>query len=210
MRILAVTLFVACAAAVAAGCGNSSKNAQEAPRGTAATSPTAENGTTSRGTQKVCTSEQEPGITASFGVRRSPAAAESLASHAAQFGFQSLKVQRRACSRYAVVLAGLTTTQQGHDLQAEAARVGLRVRLECRSSPVRGGLAAVFGHRRTRRAAVVLMRQATANGFQNLEVQQDRCDDWEVDLYGLKTKRERVELRREASAAGYHVAFEPG
>jgi hypothetical protein len=206
VRILAVTVLAACALAVAAGCGSSS-TAQQTSGDTQAA---AENGTASLAGETVCVSQQEPGITADFGVRRSSTAAERLAAHAAKFGFQSLKVQRRACSRYAVVLTGLATAQQGHELQSEAARVGLHVRLECRSTPVRGGVAAVFGHRPKRRGAVVLMRRATARGFQDLQIQQDRCDDWEVDLYGLTTRKERAALRHEAAAAGYHVTFEPG
>ena len=58
--------------------------------------------------------------------------------------------------------------------------------------------------------AVILMRAASAKGFQNLQVQQDRCGDWEVDLYGVGTARQRAELRREAATVGYRLRFEPG
>jgi hypothetical protein len=75
---------------------------------------------------------------------------------------------------------------------------------------VQGGLAAVFGHRRTRREAVRLKRQAQHFGFRNLQVQQDRCYDWEVDLYGIKTPGQRKELGKEASSVGFHITFEPG
>jgi hypothetical protein len=84
------------------------------------------------------------------------------------------------------------------------------VRIECRSHPIEGGLAAVFGHRRTRRAAVRLKRQAQALGFQNLQVQQDKCRDWEVDLYGIKTLSQRRGLAKEAASVGFHIVFEPG
>jgi hypothetical protein len=119
-------------------------------------------------------------------------------------------VQQRACKRYAAVLTGLSSMTQAKAFRQEAARAGFDVLIECRSTPIRGGLAVVFGHRRSHRGAVILMREATAKGFQNLQVQQDRCDDWEVDLYGVGSARQRVELRREAAAAGYHVTFEPG
>jgi hypothetical protein len=99
---------------------------------------------------------------------------------------------------------------QARGLQQEAAGAGFAVVLECRSQPVRGGLAAVFGHRRSHRGAVVLMRAATASGFHNLHVQQDRCGDWEVDLYGVDTAKQRRALRREAATAGYRLTFEPG
>jgi len=111
---------------------------------------------------------------------------------------------------YAVVLPGLKNQRQGHALQREAGSVGIRVALECRSHPVEGGLAAVFGHRRTRRAAVRLERTAAHYGFKDLRVVQDKCKDWEVDLYGADTSRQRAELRREAATAGYHLRFEPG
>jgi hypothetical protein len=157
-----------------------------------------------------CQSQQQPGIDASFGVRRSPAAAQRLIARAARVGFQNLTVQRRSCKRYAAVLVGLSSMAQARDFQQEAAGAGFAVVLECRSQPVRGGLAAVFGHRRSHGGAVVLMRAATASGFQNLQVQQDRCGDWEVDLYGADTAKQRAALRREAAAVGYHLTFEPG
>ena len=71
-------------------------------------------------------------------------------------------------------------------------------------------MAAVFGHRRTRSAALALRREAESAGFQNLQVQQDQCDDWEVDLYGLQTPEQRKDLAKEAASVGLHVTFEPG
>jgi hypothetical protein len=206
VRLVTLSAFVACAAALAAGCGSSSENAQ-----TPASNPSPTgSGTAGLASSEVCASQQQQGITANFGFRRSTAAADKLVTHAEGFGFQNLTVQRRACTRYAVVLIGLMSMQQARDFRAEASRVGLHVRLECRSTPVRGGVAAVFGHSRTRRGAIVLMRRATALGFQNLQVQQDRCDDWEVDLYGVSTAKQRRTLRREARRAGYHLTFERG
>lgn len=212
MRVLAASAVLACTAALAAGCGSSSRQAQTSGGTDANGQPQAGTGTAGLASSEseACASQQQPGIAANFGVRRSPAAADKLVAHAEGFGFQNLSVQRRACNRYAVVLVGLASMQQARDFRAEAARVGLHVRLECRSTPVRGDTAAVFGHRRTRRAAIVLMRRATARGFQNLQVQQDRCDDWEVDLYGVTTAKQRAALRREARRAGYRLTFERG
>ena len=99
---------------------------------------------------------------------------------------------------------------QANAFEREAVGAGFPVVIECRSAPPRGELAVVFGHRRSHTGAVVLMRAASAKGFQNLQVQQDRCDDWEVALYGVDTATERRALRREAARAGYHVTFEPG
>jgi hypothetical protein len=41
-------------------------------------------------------------------------------------------------------------------------------------------------------------------------VHQDRCNDWEVDLYGIKTPDQRLALAKEAARVGFHVTFEPG
>ena len=205
MRQIAAIALAGCAAVLAGGCGSSSSHADRSGAATLAAPAT-----TSAVSGSDCQSQQQSGIDANFGVRRSPAAAQRLIARAGRVGFQNLTVQRRSCNRYAAVLVGLTSMAQAHEFQKEAAGAGFAVLLECRSQPVRGGLAAVFGHRRSHRAAVVLMRAATAKGFQNLQVLQDRCGDWEVDLYGAETGKQRAALRREAAVAGYHLTFEPG
>jgi hypothetical protein len=213
VRQIAAIAMAGCAAVFAAGCGSSSGHADASGAGAAAagnaTTPTA-TAQTGAASGFACQSQQQQGIDASFGLRRSPGAAQALIARAERVGFQSLTVQRRSCKRYAAVLTGLRSMAQAREFRQEAAGAGFQVLIECRSDPVRGGLAVVFGHRRSRRAAVILMRAASATGFQNLQVQQDRCGDWEVDLYGVETARQRAALRREAAAAGYHVTFEPG
>jgi hypothetical protein len=47
-------------------------------------------------------------------------------------------------------------------------------------------------------------------GFKGLQVQQDRCRDWEVDLYGLHTRAQRRTFAAQARRAGLHVVFELG
>jgi hypothetical protein len=160
--------------------------------------------------QSVCPSEQGPGIQADFGHRRTTGAAESLVRKAGTVGFSGLTVQRQGCKDYAVVLLGLKNLRVARDFRREARSVGFPVRIECRSHPVQGGLAAVFGHRRTRRQAVKLKREAQHVGFRDLQVQQDRCYDWEVDLYGIQTPTQRDALAKEAASVGFHVTFEPG
>jgi hypothetical protein len=39
---------------------------------------------------------------------------------------------------------------------------------------------------------------------------QDRCNDWEVVLYGIQTAAQRRAFAREARHAGFHVKFESG
>ena len=172
--------------------------------------PTATTSTTQLVQQSLCPSEQGAGIVANFGHRRTTGAADKLRAHAQTFGFRGLVIQLRSCHNYAVVLPGLKNLRQAKDLQREARRVSLHVTIDCRSHPFQGGLAAVFGHRPTRRAALRLLREARRVGFQNLQVQQDRCNDWEVDLYGIKTPVQRQELTKEAASVGFHLTFEPG
>ena len=119
-------------------------------------------------------------------------------------------MERRGCDAYAVVLYGLRDLRQAREFSAETASVGFHVRIECRSHPVEGGLAAVFGHRRTKRAALRLRAAAERVGFRGLTVQQDRCRDWEVDLYGLKTPAQRREFAAEARRVGFHIVYELG
>ena len=160
--------------------------------------------------ETLCPSQQEVGILADFGHRRTPGAAERLLRTAHHVGFQGLHVERRKCHDYAVVLTGLKSIREGRALQREAGSVGLAVTLDCRSHPIEGGLAAVFGHRRRRAQALHLEAKAAAVGFQDLQVVQDRCNDWEVDLFGLKTPQQRQAFAAEARGAGFRVTFEPG
>jgi hypothetical protein len=195
-------LLALAAALAATGCGSSKPEA--GPTTTAAAS------TASAGEQPVCPTEQKAGITADFGKRRSQAAADELRARAEQVGFQGLAVQRRGCDDYAVVLLGLRTLKQALAFQREAESAGFPVAIECRSHPVEGGLAAVFGHRRTQRDAQELLAQAERLGFRGLRVQQDKCGDWEVDLYGLSSPGQRRTFAAEARKAGLHVRFELG
>jgi hypothetical protein len=183
-----------------AGCGSS--NPDDAAPPPQATSNASE--------QSVCPSEQEPGIVAVFGETRTQAGAQELVARAEAVGFRGLVIQRRACDRFAVVLPGLRHLKQAADFQREAESAGFPVEIECRSHAVEGGLVAVFGHRPTRRQALALRAEAEAKGFRGLRVVQDRCSDWEVDLYGLKTPAQRHELAQEARQAGLRVAYELG
>ena len=187
-----------------AGCGSAKKEATAQP------SPTATTVTTSGSEQSACPSEQKTGIAALFGVRRTQAAAQRLAANAERVGFTGLTIEQRGCRDYAVVLYGLRDLHQAREFTAETASVGYRVRIECRSHAPMGGLAAVFGHRRTKSAALRLQARAERQGFLGLDVQQDRCGDWEVDLYGLKTPAQRRAFAAEARREGFHVTYERG
>jgi hypothetical protein len=46
-------------------------------------------------------------------------------------------------------------------------------------------------------------------GFRGLDVQQDGCGDWEVDLRGLKTESQRRDFRSEAAGSVSRSASRP-
>jgi hypothetical protein len=160
--------------------------------------------------ESTCPSEQEAGISAVFGHRTTFAAAGALRRTAEGLGFPGLIIQRRGCGDYAALLVGLSNLAQAKDFQREVASRSRQVTLECRTYAPRGGLNAVFGHRSTRRAAQLLEARANAMGFSGLDVQQDTCGDWEVDLRGLRTAAQRREFRLEAAPRGFQIRFEPG
>jgi hypothetical protein len=157
-----------------------------------------------------CPPAESAGVTAVFGTRRSFEGASLLRLAAVSRGFQGLTIQLRNCRDYAVVLTGFDSLSQARAFKREAAARDQPVRLECRSDALQGGLNAVFGHRRTRKAAQLLASQARAVGFLGLRVQQDSCGDWEVDLRGLTRAADRRDFRLEAARVGFHVHFEPG
>jgi hypothetical protein len=205
VRRLAAKALLVLTASQAAACGSSSQQTNASPSSMPATTPV-----TTAPQQAPCASEQTAGIVANFGDRTSTAAAEKLRAHADAAGFKGLVVQRRSCSDYAVVLLGLTSMGQAGAFEREAGGAGFAVRIECRSHSVVGTVVAVFGHRRTQRGALLLRQRAERVGFTGLQVEQDRCNDWQVDLYGLKTGAQRRAFRKEALRVGFHVTFEAG
>jgi hypothetical protein len=68
----------------------------------------------------------------------------------------------------------------------------------------------VFGRRRTQAAANRFAAAAVKKGFIGTQVVQDRCADWAVVLYGLKTASQRQAFAQEARTAGFPVTFERG
>jgi hypothetical protein len=162
------------------------------------------------GAPSSCPFEQNAGIAAVFGHRPTFDGANAIRREAARVGFPGLAIQQRGCRNYAVVLTGLQTLAQARDFQRQAATVGQEVKLECRTHAPKGGLNAVFGHRRTKRAAEQLSHEANVSGFPGLDVRQDACGDWEVDLAGLKTPAQRREFRQEAARVGFRIRYEPG
>src|SRR5205085_1342772 len=91
---------------------------------------------------------------------------------------------------------------------ADAARPRVEVH-GCRTSEVRSHVEAVFGHFATRTAAEEIVRRLEENGFKNIEVENDGCGDFEVELDGVASP-DRTPFALEAKRAGYEVSFEQG
>src|SRR4051812_2071499 len=158
----------------------------------------------------LCHSSQGAGVVAVFAHARTPRGLDRLRSAAEGVGFTGLTPQRRGCFDYALVLTGLASYEQAREFRAEADRVGFHVRLECRSTAPTGRLNAVFGHRRTRAAALRLERDVAGLGYDRLRVRQDACGDWEVDAPAPASAASRERFRASARSVGAAVRFEPG
>jgi hypothetical protein len=200
VRRIAIAAF---AGLLAAGCGSTKQSSP--PTSVAATT-----GSATLPQSSACSWQQEAGVLADFGQFTSVDAANSEIARAGSAGFKGLVVEQRGCNHYAVVLRGLTSVAQGRSLQREGRGVGFHVTLECRSLPLQGVVVAVFGRRPTQAAANRFAAAAVKKGFKGAQVVQDRCADWAVVLYGLKTASERQAFAREARAAGFPVTFERG
>jgi hypothetical protein len=156
-----------------------------------------------------CVSEQTHGISAVFGHRRTPVEAEALRRSAEQVGFLGLRIERRGCFDYAVVLTGLRDWAQAKEFQRETATVDFHVRLErrCLSEPA-DGILAVFGHRRTLAEADALRRSAEQVGFLGLTIERRGCFDYAVLLTGFRDSAQARDFQDEAATVGFDVKLE--
>jgi hypothetical protein len=78
----------------------------------------------------------------------------------------------------------------------------------CRTAEVRQHDEAVFGHFSTRAAALRYARKPKSVGFQGLKVEDDGCNDFELEIDGADTQRQRSSFAAEAKKAGFEVTFE--
>jgi hypothetical protein len=78
----------------------------------------------------------------------------------------------------------------------------------CATPEVRTHNEAVFGHFATRAAAVAYAKRAKAIGFQGIKIEDDGCGDFEVEIDGADTAKDRGSFADEAAAAGYQITFE--
>jgi hypothetical protein len=78
----------------------------------------------------------------------------------------------------------------------------------CRTAEVRVHDEAVFGHFATPGVAQSYLAKARSVGFQGLKIEDDGCGDFEVEIDGADTQRDRSSFAAEAAAAGYQITFE--
>ena len=78
----------------------------------------------------------------------------------------------------------------------------------CATPEVRTHNEAVFGHFTTRAAAAAYAKRAKAVGFQGIKIEDDGCGDFEVEIDGADTQKDRSSFAAEAAAAGYQITFE--
>jgi hypothetical protein len=78
----------------------------------------------------------------------------------------------------------------------------------CTSQEIRQHDEAVFGHFATAAAARAYGRRPRALGFQGLTVEDEGCGDFELEIDGADTARQRGSFAVEATKAGFHPTFE--
>jgi hypothetical protein len=78
----------------------------------------------------------------------------------------------------------------------------------CRSAEVRIHDEVVFGHVSSRAAARKLAERATRRQLMGVKVEADGCGDYEVEIDGADTERDRSSFAAEAAALGFDISYE--
>jgi hypothetical protein len=78
----------------------------------------------------------------------------------------------------------------------------------CAAPEVRQHDEAVFGHFASAAAARVYARRPRALYFEGLKIEKEGCGDWELEIDGADTARQRASFSAEATKAGFHISFE--
>jgi hypothetical protein len=99
--------------------------------------------------------------------------------------------------------AGATTL-----LATVAGVLAVAAALVCRAPEVRAHDEAVFGHFSSRGAAVAYARKPRALGFRGIKIENDGCGDFEVEIDGADTQRQRTSFGAEAAKSHFQVTFE--
>jgi hypothetical protein len=78
----------------------------------------------------------------------------------------------------------------------------------CQAPEVRQHDEAVFGHFASAAAARAYARRPKALEFQGLKIENEGCGDWELEIDGADTAKQRGSFSAEATKAGFHISFE--
>jgi hypothetical protein len=78
----------------------------------------------------------------------------------------------------------------------------------CAKTIVKTHNRAVFGHFATLAAANKLKRHARAQGFQGLKIENKGCGNYELEIDGADSEKDRSSFAKEAVRAGFQVTFE--
>lgn len=78
----------------------------------------------------------------------------------------------------------------------------------CATPEVRQHNEAVFGHFASAAAAGAYARAPRALDYQGLKIENEGCGDWELEIDGADTTRQRASFSAEATKSGFHISFE--
>jgi hypothetical protein len=78
----------------------------------------------------------------------------------------------------------------------------------CATPEVRQHDEAVFGHFASRAAAVAYAKRPAQLQFKGLTIENEGCGDWELEIDGADTNKQRASFSAETTKAGFHVSFE--
>ena len=76
----------------------------------------------------------------------------------------------------------------------------------CATPEIRQHNEAVFGHFASAAAAQAYARRPKKLGFQGLKIENEGCGDWELEIDGADTARQRASFSAEATKAGFHIS----
>lgn len=91
---------------------------------------------------------------------------------------------------------------------AVLAAVAAAAALSCRTAEIRQHDEAVFGHFATLAEARAYAKKPKRVQFQGVKIENDGCGDYEVEIDGADTQRQRSSFAAEAQKAGFAVTFE--
>src|SRR6059058_5959391 len=78
----------------------------------------------------------------------------------------------------------------------------------CRAPEVRVHDEAVFGHMSSRAAARRLAVKATKQQLMGVKIENEGCGDYEIEIDGADTEKDRSSFAAEAGKLGFPISFE--